>query len=101
MARGKPSGRSISVGGGTPGLLPPPVARIEDYAAPHELAGASRALARAIIGSPETVRRGIEGFLAETGADELLVTAQVHDHAARLRSFELVGGLRQRLALAA
>ena len=86
---------------GTPGLLPPPVARIEDYAAPHELAGASRALARAIIGSPETVRRGIEGFLAETGADELLVTAQVHDHAARLRSFELVGGLRQRLALAA
>lgn len=86
---------------GTPGLLPPPVARIEDYAAPHELAGASRALARAMVGSPETVRRGIEGFLAETGADELLVTAQIHDHAARLRSFELVGGLRARVALAA
>jgi luciferase family oxidoreductase group 1 len=86
---------------GTPGLLPPPLDRIEDYAAPHELAGAQRALACSVIGAPDTVRRGLDSLLRQTGADELLVTAQIHDHAARLRSFELVAGLRQDLAQAA
>ena len=47
------------------------------------------ALARAVVGSVETVARGLDAFIAETGADELMVTAQVFDHAARLRSFEL------------
>jgi luciferase family oxidoreductase group 1 len=86
---------------GTPGLLPLPINRIEDYAAPHELAGAQRALARSFVGAAETVRHGLNGFLRETGVDELLVTAQIHDHAARLRSFELVAGLRNELAQAA
>jgi luciferase family oxidoreductase group 1 len=86
---------------GTPGLLPLPINRIEDYAAPHELAGAQRALARSFVGAAETVRHGLDGFLRETGVDELLVTAQIHDHAARLRSFELVAGLRDELAQAA
>jgi luciferase family oxidoreductase group 1 len=86
---------------GTPGLLPPAIDRIEDYAAPHELANVQRALARSYVGAPETVRRGLEGFLRETGVDELLVTGQIHDHAARLRSLELVAGLREGLALAA
>jgi luciferase family oxidoreductase group 1 len=86
---------------GTPGLLPPPVDRIEDYAAPHELAGAQRALARSFVGTPETVRGGLRAFLRETQADELLVTAQIHNHAARLRSFELVAGLRGEMAEAA
>lgn len=86
---------------GTPGLLPPPIDRIESYASSPELANVHRALARSYIGTPETVREGLEGFLRETGADELLVTAQIHDHKARLRSFELVAGLREQLALAA
>jgi luciferase family oxidoreductase group 1 len=86
---------------GTPGLLPAPLDRIEDYAAPHELAGAQRSLACSFIGKPETVKRGLDAFLRQTGADELLVTAQIHDHAARLRSFELVAGLRDGLAQAA
>jgi luciferase family oxidoreductase group 1 len=86
---------------GTPGLLPLPINRIEDYAAPHELAGAQRALTRSFVGAAETVRHGLDGFLRETGVDELLVTAQIHDHAARLHSFELVAGLRDELAQAA
>jgi luciferase family oxidoreductase group 1 len=86
---------------GTPGLLPPPIARIEDYASAPELANVYRALARSYVGTPEIVREGLEAFLRETGADELLVTAQIHDHEARLRSFELVAGLRDQLALAA
>jgi alkanesulfonate monooxygenase SsuD/methylene tetrahydromethanopterin reductase-like flavin-dependent oxidoreductase (luciferase family) len=51
----------------------------------------------AVVGSPETVRRGVEEFAALTGADELMVVAGVYDHAARKRSYEIlaeVGGPR-------
>ncbi|RPJ84808.1 MAG: alkane 1-monooxygenase, partial [Acidobacteria bacterium] len=41
------------------------------------------------VGSPETVRRGLEAIVARTGADELMLTSQVYDHDARLRSYEL------------
>jgi alkanesulfonate monooxygenase SsuD/methylene tetrahydromethanopterin reductase-like flavin-dependent oxidoreductase (luciferase family) len=41
------------------------------------------------IGSPQTVRQGLRAFIARTGADELMVTSQIHDHAARLRSYEI------------
>jgi alkanesulfonate monooxygenase SsuD/methylene tetrahydromethanopterin reductase-like flavin-dependent oxidoreductase (luciferase family) len=47
-------------------------------------------LARSIVGSPGTVRTGIEALVAETGADELIVVSDVYDHATRLRSFELI-----------
>ena len=46
-------------------------------------------LSCSFIGSPETVRRGMEDFIARTGADELMITSQIFDHAARLRSFEI------------
>jgi alkanesulfonate monooxygenase SsuD/methylene tetrahydromethanopterin reductase-like flavin-dependent oxidoreductase (luciferase family) len=49
-------------------------------------------LARSIIGSPDTVRSGIDALVAETGADELMVVSDVYDHSARLRSFELIAG---------
>ena len=49
-----------------------------------------QALSCSAIGAPATVRSAIEAFVARTGADELIVTAQVRDHQARLRSFELV-----------
>ncbi len=47
-------------------------------------------LARSIVGSPDMVRAGIEALVAETGADELIAVSDVYDHAARLRSFELI-----------
>jgi alkanesulfonate monooxygenase SsuD/methylene tetrahydromethanopterin reductase-like flavin-dependent oxidoreductase (luciferase family) len=53
-------------------------------------------LARSIIGSPNTVRKGIEALVEETGADELIVVSDVYDHAERRRSIELIaeaGGL--------
>ncbi|OZM74209.1 alkanal monooxygenase [Amycolatopsis antarctica] len=46
-----------------------------------------------IVGSPETVHKGFESLLADTGADELMVTTMVHGHADRVRSYELVAGL--------
>jgi alkanesulfonate monooxygenase SsuD/methylene tetrahydromethanopterin reductase-like flavin-dependent oxidoreductase (luciferase family) len=55
-----------------------------------EKAQAMRMLARSIIGSPATVRAGVEALIAETAADELIVVSDVYEHAARLRSFELI-----------
>ena len=47
-----------------------------------------------MVGSPASVRAGIDAFLTLTEVNELMVTAHVFDHAARLRSFELVAGVR-------
>jgi len=75
---------------GARGLSQPPIDDIESYWSPMEKAQAQRMLARSIIGSPETVRAGIEALVAETGADELIVVSDVYEHPARLRSFELI-----------
>jgi alkanesulfonate monooxygenase SsuD/methylene tetrahydromethanopterin reductase-like flavin-dependent oxidoreductase (luciferase family) len=61
----------------------------------------AQALRCSIVGGPETVRRGLADFVAYTGADELMVTASVHDHAARLRSFEITAQANQARAEAA
>jgi alkanesulfonate monooxygenase SsuD/methylene tetrahydromethanopterin reductase-like flavin-dependent oxidoreductase (luciferase family) len=42
------------------------------------------------IGSPETVKAATEAFVERTGADELMITSQIFDHPARLRSFEIL-----------
>jgi alkanesulfonate monooxygenase SsuD/methylene tetrahydromethanopterin reductase-like flavin-dependent oxidoreductase (luciferase family) len=47
-------------------------------------------MANQVIGSPETVRRGLDELLAETGVDELMITTMVHSHSDRLRSYELI-----------
>jgi luciferase family oxidoreductase group 1 len=75
---------------GSPGPLPPPVDRIEDRLTPLEQAMIEHAFAYAVVGSKETVRQGIGAFIEETKANELMVTAGIYDHAARLRSFEIV-----------
>jgi alkanesulfonate monooxygenase SsuD/methylene tetrahydromethanopterin reductase-like flavin-dependent oxidoreductase (luciferase family) len=75
---------------GTPGPLPPPVDSMDGRWSPMEQAGVENAFREAIVGSPATVKRGIEAFLRRTAVDELMVTASIYDHAARLRSFELV-----------
>jgi alkanesulfonate monooxygenase SsuD/methylene tetrahydromethanopterin reductase-like flavin-dependent oxidoreductase (luciferase family) len=60
---------------------------------PEERAGVDRALACAVVGSPKTVERGIADFVARYRPDEILLTANVFDHSARLRSFELAAGV--------
>ncbi|MGI9039785.1 MAG: LLM class flavin-dependent oxidoreductase [Gemmatimonadales bacterium] len=74
---------------GRPGRLPAPVAGYGDRLGPTERSLLDQALACSIVGSPELVRRGLETFAAETGADELMVTSQIFDHDARIRSFEI------------
>jgi alkanesulfonate monooxygenase SsuD/methylene tetrahydromethanopterin reductase-like flavin-dependent oxidoreductase (luciferase family) len=56
-------------------------------------------MANQIIGSPDTVRRGLDDLLAETGADELMITTMVHNQADRVRSYQLIAemaGLTER-----
>jgi luciferase family oxidoreductase group 1 len=80
---------------GLRGLSEPPIDDIETYWTPIEKAQVTRMLARSIFGSAETIRAGIDALLAETGADELMVVSDVYDHAARLRSFELIAAAHE------
>lgn len=75
---------------GKPGPQPPPIDDIEAYWSPAEKAQASHMLRYAIVGSPETVREGLGRLVAETGADEIMVVSSVFDHAARIRSYEIL-----------
>jgi luciferase family oxidoreductase group 1 len=79
---------------GRRGQLPPPLEDIEPFWTPAERERVSAMLVRSFVCSPGTVRAGLEAFVAETDADELIVAAAVHDHAARLRSYELLAKLR-------
>ena len=80
---------------GTPGPLPPPVQHVE--MAPGERAMLDGLLTCAAVGGAETVTRDVAAFIARTQPDELIVTAQIFDHAARVRSFEIAAAVRDRL----
>ena len=88
----------INLRRGRPGPLLPPAQGVEAAWSPLERAGLAEAYACAVVGSPDTVRTGIERFVARTGADEIMLTAQIYDHAARLHSYEIVAQLRSALA---
>lgn len=74
---------------GRPGQIPPPVDDIEAFWEPHEKAGVERALACTVLGDPQQVGEGLAAFAARHRPDEMMLTANIFDHAARLRSFEL------------
>jgi luciferase family oxidoreductase group 1 len=79
----------VSLRRGQPIPLPPPDGHYAAQLRPEERAMLDQIMSCAIVGSADTVRRGLDSFVARTGADELIVTAQIFDHAARLRSFEI------------
>jgi alkanesulfonate monooxygenase SsuD/methylene tetrahydromethanopterin reductase-like flavin-dependent oxidoreductase (luciferase family) len=85
---------------GRPGRVPPPVEDFEAQLDPYARAILADSQSAAIVGAPETVRRGLEEFTSRTGADELMVTANIFDHEKRKRSFEIVaqvhGGMTKR-----
>jgi len=79
---------------GMPGRLQPPRPGFEETLSPAERAMLAQTLSSAAVGSLETIHREIEAFVAKTGADELIITSQIYDHAARLRSFEITSELQ-------
>ena len=72
------------------GKLQPPLEDIESYWTPLEKAHVGGMLKYSFVGSPATVRRGLEEFAERTAVDELMVVSAIFDHAARLRSYELL-----------
>jgi luciferase family oxidoreductase group 1 len=88
----------VNLRSGNPTPLPPPVEGFAARLSPEQAAMLDDVLACAAIGSPATVRDRLAGLIAETGADELILTSQIHDHRARVRSFEIAADLRSSLA---
>ena len=81
---------------GAGGKLQAPIDNIDDYWNPMEKHQASRMLKYSIVGSAETVRRGLDQLLRLTQADELMIVTSVYDHAARMRSYEIVADVVSR-----
>ena len=82
----------VNLRSGRPSQLPPPVEGYTERLGPQERAILDQVLSCASIGTPEMVqmvRADLHNFVKQTGADELMITSQIFDHAARLRSFEI------------
>ena len=76
----------------------PPVESMEGRWSPAERAHVDRMTRISVVGSAATVRRGLEILIDATDADELMLTGQIFDHAARLRSFEIVSQVHETMA---
>ena len=86
---------------GRPGKLPRPVKDIDAEIGAGLRQGVDHALRITAAGSPETVRRRLAALIAQHQPDELILTGQIHDHAARLRSFEIAADVLQEMGVAA
>lgn len=85
---------------GMPALLPSPVESMDGLWTAVEQAHVKRMTVCSAVGSPDAVGQALEAIAESTGADELIVTSQVYEHGARLRSFELVASTRGKPQLA-
>ncbi len=83
---------------GRPGKLPHPVEDVSDEVPAPVLADVRAALSCSAVGSPETVRNRVHDLVAQYAPDEVIVTGMIHDHQARLQSFEIAAGVLQELA---
>jgi len=72
---------------------PIPVAEMNALGSPAERAGMEQMLTVTAVGAPATVHARLSDIVAQTQADELIITGAVHDHAARKRSYELLAGI--------
>jgi alkanesulfonate monooxygenase SsuD/methylene tetrahydromethanopterin reductase-like flavin-dependent oxidoreductase (luciferase family) len=83
----------VNLRSGRPAALPPPVADYPNLVGPAERALLDSVLACSAIGTPGKVRDGVNAFIELTGADELMITSAIFDHAHRKRSYEITSGV--------
>jgi luciferase family oxidoreductase group 1 len=88
----------INLRRGMPGQIPAPIDDIDAFCPPSERAGADYALSSSVVGAPETVERGLRRFIEAAQPDELIITANLYSHDARLHSFEIVSRIREVLS---
>jgi luciferase family oxidoreductase group 1 len=91
----------ISLRRGTPGPLPPPDAQFTERLSAEERWNIDQTLSVSFVGSLRYVQRKLEEFVGRTQTDELILVSQVHDHQARLRSYELAATLREQIQMRA
>lgn len=75
---------------GMPGPLPPPDADFENQLTPQDRAMIAQFTECSAVGTPAQVAAGVHRFIERTQADELMIVGQIFDHAARLRSYQLL-----------
>jgi luciferase family oxidoreductase group 1 len=76
------------------GLLPPPLAGVAESLTPRERAGIADFLACAVIGSPATVRQGLQALADQTGCDEMIFTSDIYEPELRLRSLTIAAEVK-------
>ncbi|GHA43418.1 hypothetical protein GCM10008927_05110 [Amylibacter ulvae] len=74
---------------GKPGKLPRPVDDITAHIAPNIMTGVKHAMSFSATGSPDTVKQQLRSIIATHQPDELMITGMIHDHTARLQSFDI------------
>lgn len=84
---------------GTPGQIRPPVDDITALWSETEAAHIRRSLSCSVVGGPDAIRAGLQRFVDDFQPDELMLTAQIHDHAARVHSFGLAAQAMQQIEL--
>ena len=82
---------------GQPSRLPPPVKDFEETLDPTSKNMLKTSRAASITGDPETVKQGMQAFVNETQADELIIVCQIYEFAKRLRSYEIVADVAQKI----
>jgi luciferase family oxidoreductase group 1 len=90
----------LSLRTGAPGALPPPVDDVRAHWNATQAAIVDHVLGEAIIGDREMVRSGLIRFIEKTQIDEVMITGQIFDHAARLHSFEIAAEVLREISVA-
>ena len=85
----------VNLRSGRPSQLPPPLEGYEEQLPPQAKAMLADVLSCSAIGSPETVRSALHAFIERTRPDELMITSQIFDHAARLHSYEIAAEIQR------
>jgi len=87
----------VNLRSGRPSQLPPPVEGYAEQLPPPAKALLADVLSCTAVGSPQTVRAALAAFIQRTKADELMITSQMFDHSARLRSYEIAADIHKSL----
>ena len=81
----------------TRGQLPPPIDNMDTFWSLQEKAAVTDQLSCSVVGSPETLERGLRQLIEKTGASEFMMTGQIFEHQARLHSFEIAAQVMKTL----
>ncbi|MCI4645562.1 MAG: LLM class flavin-dependent oxidoreductase [Hyphomonadaceae bacterium] len=89
----------INLRTGLPGRLPRPVDDILEVAPPSAVAQVEQALRISAVGGPERIAADLAKWIGRYQPDEVILTGQIHDHAARLHAFEIAAQAMQEIAM--